>query len=255
MQISPSASLSIGPNRPLQRPVPQTLAKLPENGAGVPPVATGGPAQQPIDIATILQHWGTSNAEADLNVDGIVDAQDLALASSQQNAGSTAVQGSWGQSGVNDHNGDGVVDATDLAHALHAQTVPPAGDPAGERTQIVAAVVEAAMQARDEDGDGEIVSSDFKDNGRIFRQLDLDESGRVGREELEKALNAHFSRFSEANPNANPQSFASRWIEAFLGKRPAPDLHGMGRIEQLFQQGAGGLTGRGGLSNILSARA
>jgi hypothetical protein len=29
----------------------------------------------------------------------------------------------------------------------------------------------------------------------------------------------------------------------------------MGRVEQLFQQGAGGLTGRGGISNILSARA
>jgi hypothetical protein len=97
MQISPSASLSIGPNRPLQRPVPQTLAKPPETGGVTPPNATGGPAQQPIDIAKILEHWGTSNVEADLNVDGIVDAQDLALASAQQNAGSTAVQGSWGQ--------------------------------------------------------------------------------------------------------------------------------------------------------------
>jgi hypothetical protein len=255
MQISPSASLSIGPNRPLQRPVPQTLAKPPETGGVTPPNATGGPAQQPIDIAKILQHWGTSNVEADLNVDGIVDAQDLALASAQQNAGSTAVQGSWGQSGVNDANGDGVVDATDLAHALHAQTVPPAGDPANDRTQIVSAVIDVAMQARDNDGDGEILASDFKDNGRIFRQLDLDESGSVGREELEKALNAHFARYTEANPNANPQSFASRWIEAFLGKRPAPDLTGMDRVAQLFQQGAGGLTGRGGISNILSARA
>jgi hypothetical protein len=29
----------------------------------------------------------------------------------------------------------------------------------------------------------------------------------------------------------------------------------MDRVAQLFQQGAGGLTGRGGTSNILSARA
>jgi hypothetical protein len=256
MHIQSSPALSILPNRTAQRPVPQALAKQPqEAGGGIPPTATGGPAQQQVDIATVLRHWGTSNAEADLNVDGIVDAQDLAIASAEQNSGSTAVQGSWGQSGVNDWNGDGVVDATDLSHALNGQSPGAAGGEGKSRTEVIGAIVDVAMQARDEDGDGSIVAGDFKDNGRIFRQLDLDESGSVGREELEKALNAHFERFTERNPNANPNSFAARWIEAMLGKRPAPDLHGMDRISQLFQQGAGSLQGRGGLSSILSARA
>lgn len=258
MNIQSSPALSIAPNRQIQRLVPQTLVKQPQPGAApgsgaIPPTATGGPAQQQVDIATVLRHWGTSNAEGDLNVDGIVDAQDLALASAEQNSGSSAVLNGWGQSGTQDANGDGIVDATDLAHALNGQSTP-AGADESTKAQVVGAIVDVAMQARDEDGDGSIVSGDFKDNGRIFRQLDLDQNGTVGREELEKALNAHFERFTERNPNANPNSFAARWIETFLGKRPAPDLHGMDRISQLFQQGAGNLTGRGGPSNILSAR-
>ncbi|MFM7259881.1 MAG: dockerin type I domain-containing protein, partial [bacterium] len=159
MNIQSSPALSLPINRPIQRPVPQTLAKeaQPDDGSGtLPPTATGGPAQHQVDIATVLKHWGTSNAEGDLNVDGIVDAQDLAIAAAEQNSGSVAVQNSWGQSGVQDANGDGIVDATDLAHALHAQSTP-AGSGDSGRAEVIGAIVEVAMQARDDDGDGAIM--------------------------------------------------------------------------------------------------
>ena len=118
MQIQGTPSAMMYPARPAQRPVSNPASALPPGATA--PAAQGGPAQQQIDVAKILEHWGTSNAEADLNTDGIVDAQDLALASSQQNSGVGGVASGWGQSGVSDLNGDGIVNGADLGLLLGA---------------------------------------------------------------------------------------------------------------------------------------
>ena len=47
--------------------------------ANAPITMRSGTGQPPVDVNTILENWGTSNAIADLNVDGIVDAQDLGV--------------------------------------------------------------------------------------------------------------------------------------------------------------------------------
>ena len=42
-------------------------------GQGPNGIMMAGNSQPPVDANTILENWGTSNAIADLNVDGIVD--------------------------------------------------------------------------------------------------------------------------------------------------------------------------------------
>lgn len=231
MQIN-SPSLSSLTPRPLQRPANPVLSKPPTEPATTPPL--GGPSQQPISIATILEHWGTSNAIADLNTDGIVDAQDLALAQTQENTGNNAINSGWGQSGATDINGDGTTDANDLALMLSGpHTEPPS------RAAVVESLVQAAFEARDGDGSNTISASDFKDDGRMFAHLNLDRSGEIGREELTKALNSQFDRFHERFPDANPHSFAKRWLEALTGHRGAPNMANYDRVNELFSKGSG----------------
>ena len=96
--------------------------------AGGPITMRSGTGQPPVDVNTILENWGSSNAIADLNVDGIVDAQDLAmvLRSSQDNDtsndSSDDASGEWNTLVGGDLNGDGFVDATDLAMKLNAES-------------------------------------------------------------------------------------------------------------------------------------
>jgi len=156
MQINGPSFLP-SPIRPAQRPNQTAFtAPRPEVPQAVPNGGTpamGGPSQQPIDVATILQNWGTSNPLADLNTDGIVDAADLALASESQNSGANGVLANWGSGGASDLNGDGAVDAQDLAAALSgAQETANAGGSA------------AAWQSTaggDHNGDGTIDAQDL----------------------------------------------------------------------------------------------
>lgn len=96
--------------------------------AGGPITMRSGTGQPPVDVNTILENWGSSNAIADLNVDGIVDAQDLAmvLRSSQDNGTSNDSGGDGGDAWTTlvggDLNGDGFVDATDLAMKLNTES-------------------------------------------------------------------------------------------------------------------------------------
>jgi Ca2+-binding EF-hand superfamily protein len=96
--------------------------------AGGPITMRSGTGQPPVDVNTILENWGSSNAIADLNVDGIVDAQDLAmvLRSSQDNGTNNDSGGDGGDAWTTlvggDLNGDGAVDATDLAMKLNTES-------------------------------------------------------------------------------------------------------------------------------------
>ena len=107
-KLSPTSSGPVG-----QLPID---ANAPTNA-----VLASGTKPPPVDANTILQNWGTSNSLADLNVDGIVDAHDLAMVLNMQEGGGdggvAGVDDGW--SGVTgDHNGDGAVDAQDLAISL-----------------------------------------------------------------------------------------------------------------------------------------
>jgi len=96
--------------------------------AGGPITMRSGTGQPPVDVNTILENWGSSNAIADLNVDGIVDAQDLAmvLRSSQDDGANNDSSGDGGDAWTTlvggDLNGDGAVDATDLAMKLNTES-------------------------------------------------------------------------------------------------------------------------------------
>ena len=108
-KLSPTSSGPVG-----QLPID---ANAPTNA-----VLASGTKPPPVDANTILQNWGTSNSLADLNVDGIVDAHDLAMVLNMQEGGGdggvAGVDDGW--SGVTgDHNGDGAVDAQDLAISLN----------------------------------------------------------------------------------------------------------------------------------------
>ena len=94
MQIN-TASPMIASFRPQQRPNPA----LATDGTNSPAVTFRGTEAPRASAATIMQHWGTSNPEGDLNTDGIVDAQDLAMALNAGNDPVSVVQQNWGSSG------------------------------------------------------------------------------------------------------------------------------------------------------------
>jgi hypothetical protein len=93
--------------------------------AGPGPAMMASNAPPIVDVNTILENWGSANAIADLNVDGIVDAQDLAMVlSAAQDAppdGGTgdSPEAAWNSLTGGDLNGDGVIDAVDLAIKLN----------------------------------------------------------------------------------------------------------------------------------------
>ena len=87
---------------------------------GSAPVMMASNAPPIVDVNTILENWGTSNAIADLNVDGIVDAQDLSMVlnaaqETPSGGGDDSPEDAWTALTGGDLNGDGVVDAMDLA--------------------------------------------------------------------------------------------------------------------------------------------
>ena len=93
--------------------------------AGPGPAMMASNAPPIVDVNTILENWGSANAIADLNVDGIVDAQDLAMVlSAAQDAppdggAGDSPEAAWNSLTGGDLNGDGVVDAVDLAIKLN----------------------------------------------------------------------------------------------------------------------------------------
>jgi len=111
-KVSPTASAPNG-QIPADASAPGKIALAP------------GTKPPPVDANTILQNWGTSNSLADLNVDGIVDAHDLAMVLNMQegtgggDGGVAGVDDGWLGVTGGDHNGDGAVDAQDLAIALN----------------------------------------------------------------------------------------------------------------------------------------
>jgi EF hand len=218
---------------------------------GVPDagVTFRGTEAPPVSANTIMQHWGTSNPEGDLNFDGIVDGQDLAMALNGPSDPQNTVLQNWG-SGSNgnsvqgDYNGDGNVDAMDLAMALNGGNSPRSlSNPEGAAVEakpeaVVAQIVDAAFAARDTDSDGTLEKQDFADNRRMFRHLDLDKSGSIGRDELTKALTSELERVRERFPEVKPQAFARRWMDALTTGQNAPNMAQFERVQQLFSKPA-----------------
>ncbi|MEY3026579.1 MAG: hypothetical protein RLZZ238_1476 [Planctomycetota bacterium] len=270
MQIQGSSLMASSLAAPQARPLPRGDAAV---GATMPPAASKDPGaggngvtfrdtEAPmVSIATIMQHWGTSNAEADLNTDGIVDAQDLAIALNAGTDPVNIVQQNWGQNGQNaanggDYNGDGVVNAMDLAMALNGGNEPrslamPETNPEPTAEEVVRDLVEQTFAARDADGDGNLVAGDFADSGRLFERLDIDQNGGVGREELAKALFSELERVREYFPDVKPDAFAQRWLDTLTTGRPVIDIGQFRRVQQAFSKP----TTPQLASQILSARA
>jgi len=205
---------------------------------------------QTVDANFIMQHWGSSNALADLNVDGIVDAQDLAMALHTASEGGTAGDNDsaseWNALTGGDLNGDGVVDAQDLAIRLNNDQNNAGGDggtagdgdgatdgvggaAAGQsapETTATPAIVERLtnliLKSLDGDGDGVLTETDFPENTKVFARFDADGNGLLERAELERGLSDEFGRFSKQFTSADPEAFAKRWLEAFTGTLPMP---------------------------------
>jgi hypothetical protein len=97
-------------------------------------------------------------------------------------------------------------------------------------------------------------AGDFGANGdRLFRFLDLDQSGTASRDEVAKALTAQLDRARSLLPDLSEQAFAKRWLEALAGTRPTPNLGVMARVQQAFLRGAASPQAMS--PGILSARA
>lgn len=243
---------------------------------GSDPTSAGGPiglkdAEEPQSLVNrIMQHWGSSDADSDLNADGTVDATDLAEAlNRQQTAGAAGgadghtgkVLDTWGNSGgATDLNGDGTVDARDLAEALNGTTAgrstsaPAPGKPAPE--EVVKKIVDATFAARDADGDGTLVANEFgKASTGLFDQIDLDKSGGVQREELGKAILADFNKLGAQSKSVSPDAFASRWMAALTGNGPAPNVGQFQRMQELFAKQPSQAHRSASQSSILSVRA
>jgi Ca2+-binding EF-hand superfamily protein len=122
---NPMFSAKSGAMRSLPQAVAsaQRLADQTAGGAQPQQPAITQRSTQTVDANFIMQHWGSSNALADLNVDGIVDAQDLAMALHNASEGGAAGDNDsaaeWNSLTGGDLNGDGMVDAQDLAIRLN----------------------------------------------------------------------------------------------------------------------------------------
>ena len=125
-----------------QAPVSSDPESRRDKDQGVPGGVTFRSTSLP-SVDTIMEYWGTANAIADLNTDGIVDSADLGMvlsATPPADEGGTAGEGgtasdptvdtimsNWGTSNPDaDLNGDGTVDSADLGIVLSG--MPPAGD-------------------------------------------------------------------------------------------------------------------------------
>lgn len=125
-----------------QAPVSSDPESRRDKDQGVPGGVTFRSTSLP-SVDTIMEYWGTANAIADLNTDGIVDSADLGIvlsATPPADEGGTAGEGgtasdptvdtimsNWGTSNPDaDLNGDGTVDSADLGIVLSG--MPPAGD-------------------------------------------------------------------------------------------------------------------------------
>jgi Ca2+-binding EF-hand superfamily protein len=145
----------------------------------------------------------------DLNGDGMVDAQDLAirLNNDQNNAG-----GDGGTAG----DGDGATDG--VGGAVAGQSAPETtASPA-----IVERLTNLILKSLDGDGDGVLTETDFPENTKVFARFDADGNGLLERAELERGLSDEFGRFSKQFTSADPEAFAKRWLEAFTGTLPMP---------------------------------
>lgn len=243
------------------RPVARQNIAATQDGASASGVTFRGTEAPAISANTVMQHWGTSNAEGDINLDGIVDGQDLAMALNGPSDPQNTVLQNWG-SGSNgnsvqgDYNGDGNVDAMDLAMALNGGNTPRAlsnpETPAAEAPEaVVSQIVEATFAARDADADGTLEKQDFSDNRRLFRHLDLDKSGSIGRDELTKALTKELEDVRARFPEVKPAAFTRRWMDALTTGQNAPNVAQFERVQQLF----GKPSPAKGLNQILSVRA
>ena len=249
---NPMFSAKSGAMRSLPQAVAsaQRLADQTAGGAQPQQPAITQRSTQTVDANFIMQHWGSSNALADLNVDGIVDAQDLAMALHNASEGGAAGDNDsaaeWNSLTGGDLNGDGMVDAQDLAIRLNNDQNNAggdggtAGDGAGApdgvggavagqsapETTASPAIVERLtnliLKSLDGDGDGVLTETDFPENTKVFARFDADGNGLLERAELERGLSDEFGRFSKQFTSADPEAFAKRWLEAFTGTLPMP---------------------------------
>ncbi len=252
------------PDATLAGIVPSATSSSAGGSEGITFRGTGSPV---VSVEALMQHWGSSNTEYDLNSDGIVNSQDLSIALNSSTNTQSRVLDNWGATGKQegeggDYNGDGCVNAMDLAMELNAAGTPrsaqvsegPTATPMTPPTpqQMVTSIVDATFAVRDVDGDGSLLAQDFEgDNTKVFDRLDLDKSGGVGREELTKALFSELDKFKAQFPTAQPEAFARRWMDTLTTGRTAPNFGQFQRMQQMFNAPVA----PGSTSQFLSTRA
>jgi hypothetical protein len=262
-----------------------------ESGEGPGPngVMMASTNEPPVDVNTILENWGTSNAVADLNVDGIVDAQDLAMAlqvaqDAPAGGGDDSPGDEWSSLVGGDLNGDGAIDAMDLAMKLNAESPDngggsndSAGDglanpamslmdpseligaigampPGASPEQMIEKLTNVIFKAFDGDGDGVLTAENLPPDSKVFSRFDADGSGAIQRNELLKGLTEEYQRALETSDQTAPVPFAKRWLETFSGLLPVPVYTSPMQLQELYSapkpSGAQPL-----MQSILSARA
>ena len=162
-----------------QAPVSSDPESRRDKDQGVPGGVTFRSTSLP-SVDTIMEYWGTANAIADLNTDGIVDSADLGMvlsATPPADEGGTAGEGgtasdptvdtimsNWGTSNPDaDLNGDGTVDSADLGIVLSG--MPPAGDEGGTASDPTVDTIMSNWGTSNPDadlnGDGTVDSADL----------------------------------------------------------------------------------------------
>ena len=184
----------------------QTIAEMESRKEQAQPEAVTFRSTSLPSIDTIMEYWGTANAIADLNTDGIVDSADLGIVLSSMppaddggtgGDGGTAsdptvdtILSSWGTSNVEaDLNGDGTVESADLGIVLSG--MPPAdeggtaGDGGGaddeesataQRMQSVTAAYKALEEALQSGSPGQMIE---RLANVIFKTLDQNHDGQL----------------------------------------------------------------------------
>ena len=191
----------------------QAIAEMESRKEQAPPEGVTFRSTSLPSIDTIMEYWGTANAIADLNTDGIVDSADLGIVLS-----STPPADEGGTADDEDSATAQRMQGITAAHRALEEALQ-----SGSPGQMIERLANVIFKTLDQDGDGLLVPGDLPLQPKMFAKFDADENQRLSQRELIDGLSVEFNTYNQVTGEADYGAFAKRWLAAFEGLLPEPN--------------------------------